>query len=115
MDSFFIFLLVLVAATIVTLFFAVNTVPQGYQWTVERFGRYRTTLMPGLNLIFPFIDMIGRRINVQESVLEIPSQPVITKDNASVIVDGVCFSRFWIRPRPPMKCRTCRRRSSISR
>ncbi len=91
MDSFFIFLLVLVAATIVTLFFAVNTVPQGYQWTVERFGRYRTTLMPGLNLIFPFIDMIGRRINVQESVLEIPSQPVITKDNASVIVDGVVF------------------------
>jgi regulator of protease activity HflC (stomatin/prohibitin superfamily) len=90
-DSFLLFLLVLVLATIITLYFAVKTVPQGSQWTVERFGRYHTTLTPGLNLIFPFIDLIGRKINVQESVLEIPSQPVITKDNASVIVDGVVF------------------------
>lgn len=90
-DGYLMFLLALVFATIVTLFFAIKTVPQGSQWTVERFGRYHTTLTPGLNLIFPFIDLIGRRINVQESVLEIPSQPVITKDNASVIVDGVVF------------------------
>jgi regulator of protease activity HflC (stomatin/prohibitin superfamily) len=91
MDGFFIFLLFLVLATIVTLYSGVKTVPQGFQWTVERFGRYHATLLPGLNLIMPFIDRIGRKINVQETVLQIPTQPVITKDNASVIVDGVVF------------------------
>jgi regulator of protease activity HflC (stomatin/prohibitin superfamily) len=69
----------------------VRTVPQGYQWTVERFGRYRVTLAPGLRLVNPFIDRIGRKINVQETVLEIPAQNVITKDNASVVVDGIVF------------------------
>jgi regulator of protease activity HflC (stomatin/prohibitin superfamily) len=69
----------------------VRTVPQGLQWTVERFGRYRVTLMPGLRLINPFIDTIGRRINVQETVLEVPAQSLITKDNASVTVDGIVF------------------------
>src|SRR3954453_10940048 len=68
-----------------------RTVPQGYQWTVERFGRYRVTLLPGLRLVNPFIDRIGRKINVQETVLEIPAQNVITKDNASVVVDGIVF------------------------
>lgn len=91
MDNFFLFTAVLVLAVFLTLYFAVKTVPQGFQWTVERFGRYHKSLYPGLNLIVPFIDLIGRKINVQESVLEIPSQPVITKDNASVIVDGVVF------------------------
>jgi regulator of protease activity HflC (stomatin/prohibitin superfamily) len=91
MDNFFLFTAVLVLAVFLTLYFAVKTVPQGSQWTVERFGRYHKSLYPGLNLIIPFIDLIGRKINVQESVLEIPSQPVITKDNASVIVDGVVF------------------------
>jgi regulator of protease activity HflC (stomatin/prohibitin superfamily) len=86
-----IFLLVLVFLIAVTIWAGVKTVPQGYQWTVERFGRYRATLYPGLNLIIPFIDTIGRRLNVQETVLEIPSQSVITKDNASVTVDGVVF------------------------
>jgi regulator of protease activity HflC (stomatin/prohibitin superfamily) len=70
---------------------AVKTVPQGEQWTIERFGRFRRSLFPGLNLIIPFFDRVGRRINVQESVLEIPSQSVITKDNATVTVDGVVF------------------------
>ncbi|HUB11263.1 MAG TPA: SPFH domain-containing protein [Acetobacteraceae bacterium] len=69
----------------------VRTIPQGYQWTVERFGRYRVTLQPGLRLINPFIDRIGHKMNVQETVLEIPAQNVITKDNASVVVDGIVF------------------------
>jgi regulator of protease activity HflC (stomatin/prohibitin superfamily) len=69
----------------------VRTVPQGYEWTVERFGRYRVTLSPGLRLINPFTDAIGHKVNVQETVLEIPPQNVITKDNAVVIVDGIVF------------------------
>src|SRR4051812_42438901 len=82
---------VLALLAIVTVFAGVKTVPQGSQWTVERFGRYRATLMPGLNLIIPYIDRIGHKMNVQETVLEIPSQTVITRDNATVTVDGVVF------------------------
>ena len=84
-------LAVLALIAIITVFAGVKTVPQGTQWTVERFGRYRATLMPGLSLIIPYVDRIGHKINVQETVLEIPSQPVITRDNATVTVDGVVF------------------------
>lgn len=73
----------------------VRTVPQGYEWTVERFGRYRVTLQPGLRLINPFTDAIGHKINVQETVLEIPAQNVITKDNAVVVVDGIVFYQVF--------------------
>jgi regulator of protease activity HflC (stomatin/prohibitin superfamily) len=90
-SGFLIFLLVLAVVVLAIIARGVRTVPQGYQWTVERFGRYRITLQPGLRLINPFIDAIGHKMNVQEAVLEIPAQNVITKDNASVIVDGIVF------------------------
>ncbi|HEX3536355.1 MAG TPA: SPFH domain-containing protein [Stellaceae bacterium] len=91
MSGFLIFLLVVLVIVLAVIARGVRTVPQGYQWTVERFGRYRITLSPGLRLVNPFIDAIGRKVNVQEAVLEIPAQNVITRDNASVIVDGIVF------------------------
>jgi regulator of protease activity HflC (stomatin/prohibitin superfamily) len=91
LNGFFIFLLVILFVAVVVIARGVRTVPQGYQWTIERFGRYRTTLLPGLRLINPFIDRIGHKMNVQETVLEIPAQNVITKDNANVVVDGIVF------------------------
>ena len=91
MSGLLIFLIVVAVIVLAVIARGVRTVPQGYQWTVERFGRYRITLSPGLRLINPFIERIGRKVNVQETVLEIPAQNVITKDNASVIVDGIVF------------------------
>ncbi|GAA4174802.1 MULTISPECIES: SPFH domain-containing protein [Shinella] len=81
----------LVVLVILILFAGIKTIPQGYQYTVERFGRYTRTLEPGLNLIIPFIDRIGAKMNVMEQVLDIPTQEVITRDNASVSADGVAF------------------------
>jgi regulator of protease activity HflC (stomatin/prohibitin superfamily) len=91
LSGFLIFLIILAIIVLGIISRGVRTVPQGYQWTVERFGRYRITLLPGLRLVNPFIDRIGHKINVQETVLEIPAQNVITKDNASVVVDGIVF------------------------
>jgi regulator of protease activity HflC (stomatin/prohibitin superfamily) len=84
-------LLVVVALVIVTLFSGVKTVPQGYNYTVERFRRYTGTLKPGLNLIVPFFDTIGAKMNMMEQVMDVPRQEVITRDNAQVAVDGVAF------------------------
>ncbi|MEN2976364.1 SPFH/Band 7/PHB domain protein (plasmid) [Tistrella bauzanensis] len=88
----------IIVLVILTIWFGVKIVPQGFQWTIERFGRYSRTLHPGLNLIVPFIDRIGRKLTMMETVLEVPSQEVITRDNAMVTVDGVIFYQVMNAP-----------------
>ena len=73
------------------IFSAIKIVPQGREYTVERFGRYTRTLKPGMTLLTPFVEAIGRRVNMMEQVLEVPQQEVITKDNVTVNVDAIVF------------------------
>ena len=91
MDGGTILAIFLVVLLLVTIRKMVNLVDQGYEYTVERFGKYTRTLRPGLGIIVPFIDAIGARMNMMESVMDVPSQEVITKDNAMIRVDGVVF------------------------
>ena len=86
-----IFVGVLLVFVVITVLKAVRVVPQGFEWTVERFGRYTHTLSPGLGFIIPWVDGIGRKINMMEQVMEVPGQDVITMDNAVVKVDGIVF------------------------
>ncbi len=83
----------IVFLAVIIVFSGVKAVPQGREWTVERFGRFTRVLTPGLNLIVPMVDRIGHRLSMMEELIDIPSQDVITRDNARVTADVLRFTR----------------------
>jgi len=100
-----IFVVILAILAIVLVMAAVKVVPQGNEYTVERFGRFTNTLPPGLHLILPIIDRVGSRLNMMEQVMDVPVQEIITKDNAMVAVDGVVFYQVMDAPKAAYEVR----------
>lgn len=99
LDGFGLFGLLLIALAVSTLWSTVKIVPQGFNYTVENFGRYTRTLAPGLHILVPIVERVGHRVNMKEQVIDIPSQDVITRDNAMVRVDGVAFFQVLNAPK----------------
>ncbi|MHA1523431.1 MAG: SPFH domain-containing protein [Alphaproteobacteria bacterium] len=94
-----VFVIVLLVLFIIVVLKSIKIVPQGFNFTIERFGRYTKTLIPGLNFLVPFIDRVGHKVNMMERVFEVPTQEVITKDNAMISVDGVAFFQVLDAPK----------------
>jgi regulator of protease activity HflC (stomatin/prohibitin superfamily) len=90
-DSLSVFAWAMLAMAVLVVFRAIKFVPQGSEWTIERFGRYVRTLKPGLGLVNPIFERVGRKMSMMEAVLDVPSQDVITKDNAMVTADAIAF------------------------
>lgn len=91
----FILVIILAVLAILVVKMGVKFVPQGMNWTVERFGKYTCTLEPGLRIIIPFFDLVSKRLDMREQVMDVPSQEVITRDNAMIQVDGVLFFQIF--------------------
>jgi len=108
-EQFGLVTLIFLVFGLVIIFLAVKSVPQGEEYTVERFGRYVRTLSPGLGFIIPFIDKIGAKINMMETVLDIDQQEVITRDNAMVMTDAVTFYQVVDAPRAAYEVRDLNR------
>ena len=104
-DGSAIFVIVLVVLALVLVMAGVKSVPQGNEYTVERFGKFTKSLQPGLHLIVPVVDRIGRRMNMMEQVMDVPTQEIITKDNAMVAVDGVVFYQVLDAPKAAYEVR----------
>src|ERR1700736_6232201 len=99
LSAFSVFVLFVVLFALIFVILAVQRVPQGNEWTIERFGRYIRTLEPGLALIIPIVDRVGARLNMMETVFEVPQQTVITRDNAVATVDAIVFYQVLDAPK----------------